>query len=142
MNDLIPLSDAADRLGVPVGTMRRWVRQGCPVAQPGRRGRGHAARVSLPAVRAWRDSQRADERLAAELASELPVVLAEAAFEGWRELSGPDKRRLAGLVAVVWLWLAEGALDHLRGRYPDAAIPHLNTRPEAIERLAKIAGND
>lgn len=141
-NDLVTLPDAAERLGVPTGTMRRWLRQGLPVAQPGRRGRGHAARVSLPAVRAWRDAQRADEKLSTQLANELPKAMADAVYEGWRSIEGPDKRRLAGLVAVAWLWMAESVLDHLRARYPDAGIGHLSTRPEAIERLAKIAGND
>ena len=142
-NDLVPLPAAAERMNVPVGTMRRWVRQGCPVAQPGRRGRGHATKVCLRSVTAWRDAQRADERAAAELAAELPAVLAQAAYNQWLRTEGQGHRRaMAGALAGVWAVFAGAAVDHLQERFPGAGIPHMSQRPEAIERLAKIAGND
>lgn len=141
MAELLTINEAAAALETRPGTVRRWIREGCPVARPGRRGRGHAAKVSLPAVRAWRDAQRADEKLAVELATTLPLVLGEAAYSGWRQIEGADKRRSAGLLAAAWYLMSSGALDHLRGRFPDAEVPEISSLPEPIERLRKIARN-
>lgn len=52
----LPLEQAAHELGVKPRTLQRWTREGCPVAQRGRRGRGHAALIDPDAVRQWRDA--------------------------------------------------------------------------------------
>ena len=53
---LLPLAEAAPLLRISPGTLRRWVREGCP-ASLGGPGAGKGYRVSCEAVRAWRDSK-------------------------------------------------------------------------------------
>lgn len=132
----LAIPEAAAELGIPPGTLRRWVREGCPVAQRGRRGRGLAVLVSVPDVRAWRAADPCESQLLT-LADELPHVLAGAAWQALCQVEGADKRRVAGLVAAFWFVTTTAALDHLRTKCPE--IPELRCVPETIERLQKIA---
>lgn len=130
----LPVAAAARELGIKSGTLRRWIRQGCP-AQHGRRGRGHATSVDPEQVRAWRG---ADPRGAAvmEIADTLPEVLACAITESHRLAAGVDKRQLAGILAATWAMVTTAALDHLRELNPH--VPEVGTLPDEIERLRKI----
>ena len=141
-SDLMPIPVAAQKMGVPVGTVRRWIRQGCPVAVQGRRGRGHAAMLCMRQVRAWRHAQAADDRLAVELAGVLPEIMGQAAYSAWLQTEGGDRRRLAGVLAAGWFTLASSALDALRERCPGAHVPEITGLPEPIDRLRKIATSD
>lgn len=132
----LALVDAARALGVRKGTLRRWVREGCPVVSRGRRGRGHALRVDPAAVRQWRGVGER-ERAILELADALPRLTAQATFKAFQLTEGLDKRRLAGAMAATWYANALCMLDYLRGQCP--AVPDVTTRPEEIENLLKIA---
>lgn len=132
----VPIATAAKALGVPVGTMRRWVREGCPTLSKGRRGRGHRVLIDLDAVRQWRSAGVTD-RIYLTLAEAVPELLAKAAEESLRMAEGFDKRRLAGVIAGSWYLSSTAMLDHLRAKC--AHVPELTTVPERIELLRKIA---
>ena len=132
----LPLAEAAQALGVRQGTLRRWIRQGCPVASRGRRGRGHAVLLDPAAVRQWREAGER-ERIFLELAAAVPHVLAHAAAKSFRLAEGLDKRRLAGALAATWYVSASAVLDHLRQQCP--AVPEVADVPEEIASLRKIA---
>ena len=135
LRGLLPIVDAASALSVPAGTLRRWIREGCPHV-PGRRGRGCATLVDVQAVKQW---QRANDRDAVLLdVAALPDVLASAALVAWKESEGAtDRRRLAGITAATWFALTNAALEHLRNRGFD--IPELQRLPDEIEYLFNIA---
>ncbi len=123
-------------LGERPGTLRWWIRQGCPVASPGRRGRGGRTLIDPDAVREWR-SAGDRERFALELAAALPNLLAKAAIESHRLAQGIDKRAVAGLLAASWYVGASAVLDHLRAQ--GFAVPDLVECPPEIDALRKIA---
>lgn len=134
---MLTLPEAAHHLGIPVGTLRRWVREGCPVVLRGHRGRGHACMVDVEAVQRWRESSTPNALLL-EIAAALPDVLARAMVEAWKQIDGTDKRRLAGVLAGSWYVAASEVLDYLRAKHP--GIPDVGPAlPEQIERLRKIA---
>lgn len=135
----LALVDAAAALGVRPGTLRRWTRQGCPVVRRGSRGRGHALLLDVNAVRAWSGAAGRDA-LVLGLAAEIPILLATAAAESLRRASGVGKPALAGILAANWYIGATAIIDRLRELNP--AIPELDTLPEEIERLRKIARNE
>ncbi len=126
---------AAQALGVRSGTVRRWVREGCPTVCPGRRGRGHALLVDVEAVRTWRGADVGDA-LVLELAAALPEVLAGAAAEAHRLTDGPCKTAAAGVLAGAWYLSVSAALDLLRQRC--ASVGEVRSLPEQIQRLQKI----
>ncbi|MGH8063230.1 MAG: hypothetical protein ACREO7_14590, partial [Pseudoxanthomonas sp.] len=132
----LPVPEAATAMGVRLGTLRRWISQGCPVASRGRRGRGHALLVDPEAVRQWR-AAGATDAVVLELAASLPEVLAAAAVDSWQQAQGVDKRALAAITAAGWFVAANAVADHLRARCP--AVPEVSSLPEEIERLRKIA---
>lgn len=136
MNDPMAVDDAARELGVRPGTLRRWVREGCPVVQRGRRGRGLALVVDVAAVRQWREASERDAAIL-EIAGAVPEVLAAGIHEAWRLSEGMDKRKAAAILAGGWYLAASGLLDHLRQRC--ASVPEIAALPEPIERLQKIA---
>lgn len=139
MSHPMPLADAAQVLGVRPGTLVRWIREGCPTACPGRRGRGHATLIDVDAVKAWREAGDR-QALALELASALPEVMAAATEKAWMEAEGVDRRRLAGVMAASWYLAACSVLDALRNTCP--SVPDVRRPlPDAIERLEKIARN-
>ena len=132
----LPVNKAAAALDVTPRTLRRWMSQGCPVARRGARGRGRAALVDPQAVEAWRGNTSPDSRVVLTLASELPEVLAEAAWQSFLLVDGSDKRRIAGVVAGNWTVAASFVLDYLRQRHPD--VPELQVQPEKIGKLRQI----
>lgn len=136
MTQGLPLRAAASALGLAQGTLRRWVREGCPVVARGRRGRGHAVLIDPAAVLAWRAAGER-ERIYLQLAGAVPVVLAEAAAESLRQSQGLDKKRLAGTLAASWYLGTTAVLDHMREQCP--AVPDVTDVPEQIEQLRKIA---
>ena len=131
----LPIADAARVLGERPGTLRRWVREGCPTINPGRRGRGHAVLVDPGQIQRWRDGGR--EALLLEFASAMPGLLATATMQSWRQAEGIDKRRLAGILAAAWYASTTAALDHLRALCP--GVPDVSSLPPEIEHLRKIA---
>jgi len=134
----IPLDRAAAALGIRTGTLRRWVREGCPVVVRGRRGRGQAALVDPQQVREWREAG-AREQAALALAGAVPLVLAGATVEAWRCANGLDKRRLAGVLAATWYMQTTGLLDYLREQCPSVPDVGADSVPHEIETLQKIA---
>lgn len=48
------IAETARHFGVSPGTVRRWVRAGCPTLAPGSSGRGNGSLFDLPAVSRWR----------------------------------------------------------------------------------------
>lgn len=134
----LPVTEAASELGVKPGTLRRWVAEGCPIVQRGRRGRGCALLIDPDAVRRWRGADQRDA-LILEIAQALPEVLAGAADGLFKLIEGdPAKRRMAGLLAAGWEVGASAVLDRLREHCP--SVPGLaDQHPDAIQRLQKIA---
>lgn len=134
-----PLPEAARALGVSTPTLKRWLRQGAPVARRGRRGRGCRTLIDPEAIRAWRRAQDADhaqvEAVLRALAGRVPELLAEAAAEAFR--LAPDKRGAAWTACAVWQLSVAAVLDHLRECGADVGDP--DAIPECIERLRKIA---
>ena len=102
----------------------------------GSRGRGHAVTVDIDQVREWRD---ADEREAVilEIASALPMVLADAMASAHAMAEGIPPRKLAGVLAATWYVATTAVLDHLRERH--SSVPEVTAMPESVERLQKIA---
>lgn len=138
MAGCMPIPEAARAIGCKPGTLRRWIREGCP-ATHGRRGRGHAAQVDPDQVRAWLGADARDRALR-EIAAALPDLIARAVVESWQQAEGVDKRRLAGLLCATWYVTAGRVSDYLRDMNPD--IPRLSSTPDEIVRLRKIALND
>ena len=134
----IPIPEAARVLGIRPGTLARWVKQGAPCVQRGRRGRGHALLVDVEQVLQWRGAAAADA-LVLELATALPEVLAGAAAEAHRLTDGPCKTAAAGVLAGCWYLSATAVLDLLRQRCP--SVGEVRSLPEEIERLQKIGKN-
>ena len=133
----LPVTEAARELGIRPGTLRRWVAEGCPIVQRGRRGRGCALLVDVDAVRRWRGADQRDA-LILSLAQALPGVLAGTAEEASRLTEGPHKHAVAGALAGAWYLGASAVLDCLRAHCP--AVPEVKRPlPETIERLQKIA---
>jgi hypothetical protein len=118
----------------------RWVREGAPVVQRGRRGRGCALLVDPAAVRRWRGADARDAVVMA-LAQVVPEILATATQDALQRTEGPHKRALAGCMVAAWYLGASAVLDHLRGIV--AEVPEVTAPlPEPIERLRKIAASD
>ena len=134
----VPLPVAATALCVPTGTLRRWIREGAPVAHRGRRGRGCCTLVDVSAVRAWCDS-RGNQRQMLELADSFREVIAEAVFQVFKHADGPHKRALAGLAHPTWFAVANALHEHMRVLVPE--IPELGPTPEKIKRFSLIFGD-
>jgi transposase-like protein len=132
----LPVDQAAAALGITKGTLRRWLRQGCPAVTRGRRGRGQAALVDPEQVMQWREAGER-QRIYLELAGAVPVVLAKATCEAVRMTEGIDKRRLAGVQAATWYVATSAVLDHLRESCP--SVPEVSEIPDEIQQLRKIA---
>ena len=134
----LPVTEAAQALGIRPGTLLRWTREGAPVVQRGRRGRGCALLIDVEAVRRWRGADERDALLLA-LAQALPEVLAGAVEHAHQMTDGPHKRASAGVLAGAWYLAATAVLDRLREQC--AAVPEVRTIPAPIERLRKIGNN-
>jgi len=132
----LPIAEAARELRVRPGTLRRWIRQGAPVAQRGCRGRGHALLVDVSAVKAWHGADARDGALL-QIAAAIPEILAATTIQTLQDAQGVDKRKLAGILAASWYLSATATLDRLRELC--AGIPEISSLPESIARLKKIA---
>ncbi len=132
----VTVAEAAARENVPVGTIKRWIREGAPCVRRGRRGRGQCALLNLQELRAWRVAQTGEALLLA-LASELPLLLADAATEALQAVDTMPKSKAAGLLAASWYVNATAVLDALRARCP--LVPDITDLPEQVRRLQKIA---
>ena len=136
----LPLNLAAAELGVSVPTLRRWLRQGAPVAHRGRRGRGGRALVDVRAVRAWLGSSEAGAHRDLEvLAAELPELVAGAVAESFARLENVNKRQVAGVLAGTWLLVVYALLDRIRRDVP--GLPDPSVLPEKIVHLRSINGD-
>ena len=130
--EALPLAAAARQLGKSPGTLRRWIRSGCP-ALAGGRGHGKGSRVDLAAVRAWRDRKAPSSD--AQLRDLAAVMLdfyrrgMEPDAPGQRVL-GISNPKAAAFLCFLWQYAARRLKAEL-------------TAPE-IELLAEIArqGND
>lgn len=135
----VPIDTAAEALGVSKTTLRRWVAAGAPVAHRGGRGRGRSTLVDIAAVQAWRrqgEDARAD--LARVLACEMSELVGEAVSEAFR--LAPDKRDARGaawVACAAWQHVVSALMDRLR--MENAELPDVETVPESMERLRKIA---
>lgn len=93
--------------------------------------------MSVAAIQEWRASDDL-HRLVMDLADQLPQVLAEAMSDSFAKMEGVDDKTLARVLTAAWYVAATRTLDHLRNRCPD--VPEINSLPEAIERLRRVAG--
>lgn len=132
----VPIHEAARQLGVRPGTVARWVSEGCPVVQRGRRGRGCALLLDVDQVRRWTGADARDAAIL-ELAAAAPELLANSMLQALQQAEGIDKRKLANVLCGAWYVAACSLLDHLRARCP--SVPEINgPLPEPVERLRKI----
>lgn len=129
MTRRLPIAEAAQELGERPGTLRRWIREGCPVAVPGQRGRGYVMHLDPDEVREWRaaanDSHDTDDKgraaLLLELSEMVPVLIADATVEvlaaaSPRTQGGGELRRLReALDAAAKLSIAS-IRDYLAGK--------------------------
>lgn len=132
----VPIHAAAQELGVSIPTLRRWMREGCPVARRGHRGRGCATLLDPVAVESWRRAQGGEDALLA-FAGAVPELVAEAVTRSFLATDGPHKRAMAGVLAGCWYVTTTAILDRLREHAPD--VPEVDHVPESITRLRKIA---
>jgi transposase-like protein len=132
----LPLADAARALGERPGTLRRWVREGCPVVRRGHRGRGSATLVDPSEVQTWRQANTTDA-VVLEIAAGLLNVTAIATDNALKKIEGIDKRRMGGILAAVWYETTTATLDYLRTKC--TAVPEIEQLPRPIERLREIA---
>ena len=130
------LHEAAAALNISPGTLRRWIRDGAPVAHRGRRGRGHALLLDAEAVRAWR-SAGTSETLQT-FAARIPELLANAADEAFRAAEGVPARYRASLIAGYWYMATHALLDAIRAQGLD--VPELEVVPHKIARIRSILG--
>jgi hypothetical protein len=134
---LVTIGVAALELGVTVRQLQYDIREGAPVARPGRRGRGHVALFDVDALRTWRDSCAtaiAVDRLVA-IAGEIPELVAG---EMWREFvstEGPHKRALAGTLVGTWYRVTCSLCERLQLRVPE---PDRKMWPAKINTLLRI----
>jgi hypothetical protein len=138
----VPLKAAASELGVHVGTLRRWVARGAPVARSGRRGRGAAVLVHVEQIAAWRASSEGAAALPVDglrsFAGLIPEFVANACWSAWLEVEGPHKRQAAGALAAAWYEISVALLDQLRSVDPALTdIPDPSALPLKIEQLVR-----
>ena len=131
---LVKLSDAAISLGVSQAVLRRWLRDGAPVAVPGRKGRGCAMLLNVEDLAAWRDAQTANAQLM-RLAGEVSEIVADAIYEVFLQAEGSHKRTLAGSLAACWYLVTTALHDRIRKSVPVAEIQII---PAKIAQLRVI----
>jgi hypothetical protein len=134
----LPIKAAAERLDVAPGTLKRWIREGCPTARRGRRGRGCATLVDPVAVAAWRSADGGGHDLLIALAGDLPELVADAVWQVQAVTDGPHRDAVAGALAACWYQVTLAIADRIRQDAPDAPEP--SALPEKIERLRSIFG--
>lgn len=132
---MIPIKEAAEKLKIQPGTLRRLCREGMP-HHPGGKGRGKSCTVDLNVCREW-ISAPPDTRLVLTLANQIQNLLAASIWKSWEQATKLNRRREAGVFAAIWYQVAADLLDHLRTlnrEAPDVTKPY----PPEIEALLKI----
>ncbi len=132
MTAFCTVSEAAATLNVRRGTLRRWLRGGCPVVRRGRRG-GDCTLVDVDAVRCWLAATPAEQQLIA-LASEIPALVAGAVFDVSRAVEGPHKTSTARVLGVAGLVVIDTLLKRLNRDVPNISA-ELRDEPYRIARL-------
>ena len=104
-NRRVPLKEASAALDLTPKELRTLIAKGgCPVARPGRRGRGGETLIDVAKFRAW--MRRRDLTInAAELSSKIEGVqrrMAAADFEFFRCITGPHKGPLRAHAVQAW----------------------------------------
>ena len=127
-------------LGISSRQLERWVLAGAPVAARGSRGRGHAMRVDVAAIAAWRATRGAagDDARLLELAADVPAIVAEAIALAHVRIEGPHKRACAGALVAVWYAATTRILDRMRAFEPGAPDVTPDLIPEEIVRLTSV----
>ena len=139
--DVTTVKLAATALGLKLGTLRRLVKEGCPVVRPGRDGRGNGTLLHLPTVRAWLAARQQPgqptEALLLTLASELPAVVAAALDVAGRVLDTPAKAELLRMLPGIWWLVATALRDHLTAEHgcPEQRDLTRDDMPAALARL-------
>ena len=132
----IPLDTAATELGVAPGTLRRWIREGAPVARQGARGRGRQTLVCVADIDTWRRSDGA-ERAMLNLAARVPELIADAVDDAYRDAHNVNKHVLAGVMVATWYRATTQVLDHMRELHP--SVPDVDSLPSRkIDRIRSI----
>ena len=127
------LGEAARFLEAWVPTLRRWICDGCPVAEKGIRGRPY--QLDLIAVAAWRKGQLKKERKAAEdRAARDAELRLELLSDGAVTEGVPDAAAMTPEQRDEWLRdeLAKVRLTRLRGEL----VPADEARDRLTEALA------
>jgi hypothetical protein len=106
MTDRLPLKAASLALDLTPKELRTLIAKGgCPVARPGRRGRGGETLIDVAKFRAWMRRRDRKTISAAELSSKIEGVqrrMAAADFEFFRCITGPHKGPLRAHAVQAW----------------------------------------
>jgi len=132
----VPFDQAAHELQVSPAKLRRLLAEGAPQARRGRRGRGGAALLDVPAIQAWRGLAHDPGALPRILASELLEILAGAIATAFVETEGSHKQACAGVLAGAWYLCAQAVRDHLAKL--DKSIPEITVVPLQMSHLREI----
>jgi hypothetical protein len=114
VRELLPLSEAAQRLQLSVPQLRHAIAKGAPTAHRGTRGRGHATLIDVDVMREW---MRADDgqRAALERPHVRRAALTDAGAMVDRVLA--EMLHHNELAAVeVRAWLAQRVVGYVRTR--------------------------
>ena len=117
--DVVKLTAAVDALGLPLGKLRRLVKEGMPTVRRAnaRGGRGSTTWLHLPTCRQWLAARQQPahpvEALLLTLASELPAVVAAGLDDAARLCDGPHKRDLLRVLPAIWYLTSTALRDHL-----------------------------
>lgn len=141
--DVLKLTAAAPALGLPLGKLRRLVKEGMPVVRraSARGGRGSTTWLHLPTCRQWLAAAQHPgqpvEALLLQLAAELPHVIGAALDVAGRVLDTPAKAELLRMLPGVWFLASTAIHDYLIGEHGCPEQRDLGPRdlPPALARL-------
>jgi hypothetical protein len=141
--DVVKLTAAVDALGLPLGKLRRLVKEGMPTVRraSAKGGRGSTTWLHLPTCRQWLAARVAAgqpvEALLLQLASELPAVVGAALDVAGRVLDTPAKAELLRMLPGVWFLASTAIHDYLIGEHGCPEQRDLGPRdlPPALARL-------
>lgn len=140
MSKPVTVPEAARQIGKDVSTLRRWMRQGCPVVDYQGRGRGNRTLVDVDAILAWRQRHERHTDLS-ELADKIPDLIAGCVIDAfaYAESLGylpKDRSGCAFALSFAWKFSAQLVLDELREMDPD--VGELDTVPDILTHLVKL----